>query len=300
MGTRRPRPGLSAILATGFLHLLLSTAARPESTVLVRRSSGGNLALVSEALAQQISRARGAAPRIVELSGDSAADAARISRECGSADVVYAVGVDAATSVAEAGPAARLVALGVPNPSRMKGGGVYVSVYPSLRKTFEFARNRLGADRVALLYSPAQNRETAETFAMAAASSGIALVPVPAGSSGELVRALKGGLEGVDALILAVDPLVFDRQSLRLIVERTAAHRVPTIGFLPELVSHGVTIALSCDPAAVAATALAEAANATSTRKREAEVASMTVSVSRRSAELIGLKPESLGAQAIR
>lgn len=240
------------------------------------------------------------ATRIVDLSGDSAADAARVSRQCAGASVVFAVGPEAAASVSTLGSRIAVIVLGVPNPARIATAATFVPVYPRLQSVLAFASTKLRAKRVGLLHSPAQNREAVTVFTQAAAAAGVTIVPLAAGSGGELVRVL-GGLAAVDAVILAIDPLVFDRQSLRLIVEKTGAAKKPTVGFLPELASLGVTVVLSIDPKDVAAAAVqASTHSAKPGTHATVEVEGSTVLVSRRSAEIVGLSPEALGAHQIR
>jgi ABC-type uncharacterized transport system substrate-binding protein len=280
--------------------VLILAATELPAAVIVRKPGG--LVPLTDALVENLRRAPLDGPaRIVDLSGDSAADAARLSRECEKAGLVFTVGPEAASAVAALNRSGTVVGLGVPNPAKIEGSATFVSVYPRLESVLDFTSGKLKAKRIGVLHSPSHNRETLTSFQRAATGRGVTIVPMAATSSGELVRAF-GSLAGsVDAVVLTIDPLLFDRQSLRFVVEKASAAKKPTIGFLPELVSLGVTFVLTNEPAAVAATAVGAAKNSARPGKRvTAEVDGFTVLVSRRAAELIGIPPESLSAYQIR
>jgi ABC-type uncharacterized transport system substrate-binding protein len=280
---------------------VLASIATPSSGkgfVVVRKAGAGSNVRIATSLVDALAGQQGATTRVIDLSGDGVADAARVARETGDGQVVFAVGPDAVVAAGD-GSRAHVIAIGVPNPARLRTTATFVSVYPSGARIFEFASRRLGATRVGFLFSPSQNLETANEFSKAAAANGFTFVPLPAASPGELFRVLRVGLAKVDVLILPVDPLLFDRMSLRLIVERCVAANVPTIGFLPELPALGVTASVVPHPAAVAAAALREGGAARPASRKQIEVDQLQITVSRRAAELIGIKAESLGADII-
>ena len=265
--------------------------ALPAPAAVVVRKPAPAINPLSEAVAQASSS------RVVDLSGDPIADLAQVGREALREQVVYAVGPDAVIAAVNATKTAKIVALGVPNPAKISGDAVFLSVYPRLAGVLDFAATRLQVKSVGLLFSPGPNREIAAEFEKAAAAKGIRFVAAPVNSNGELVRVLKDTLPKVDALILAVDPLLFDRLSLRFIVESASQNRKPTIGFLPELPAFGVTVALSLDPSAIAAAAVEEGGRAAGRRVRELDFANVTAS--KKSAELLGLTMETLGANKV-
>ena len=279
--------------------MFLLTAAEASAAVVVRRS--GALSPLGDALMENLRKTPiDGAGRIVELSGDSAADAARVARECEKAQVVFTIGAEAATAVSAVSARSSIIALGVPNPARLGVAATYVSAYPRLEAVIEYTSTRLKAKRIGLLHSPNQNREIVALFQKAATAKGATIVPIAAGSSGELVRALATIGADVDVLILAIDPLVFDRQALRFVVEKATAAKKPTIGFLPELASLGVTIALTNDAASVAASAVNAVKTSHPGTRGTAEVDGLTIVASKRAAELIGIPLESLGAHQTR
>jgi hypothetical protein len=232
----------------------------------------------------------------VELTGDLHADSARLAREAGDEPFVFAIGPHATEAAGgAAGPA--VVSLGVPNPARVKTPGVYVSIYPRLERVFEYLKQTLGARRVGLIFTPAQNREVALSFLKVGAAQGVTVVPIPVRSSGTLIRQLKKTLPEVDTLLLAVDPILFDRRSLEYIVRESREARKPTVGFLEELTRLGVTVALVAPAKAAAAAAVEESQELVRVGKKRVEVDDSVVVVSKESARAVGLKPEAMGAQ---
>ncbi len=282
----------SAALAGAAAILLLAAAPASGPVPLIVRKAGGPAPLAA-ALARKVPEAR-----VVELTGDLPADSALLSRETKGARVLFAIGSDATEAAGEArGPA--VVSLGVANPAQVKTPGVYVSIYPSLDHVFEYVKGPLKATRVGLVFSPSRNREIGLQFLRAGTAQGVTVVPVPVGSSGDLVRELKQALPKVDALLLAVDPVLFDPRSLEFIVDEAREARKPTVGFLEDLVRLGVTVVLVAPADATAAAAVGASGEPVLVGKRRVEVPGTVVIASRKSAASIGLSPEALGAQRI-
>lgn len=181
----------------------------------------------------------------------------------------------------------------------MKTPGTYISVYPRLDQVFDFLQKKLKAKEVGLLYSSSQNTEIALSFKKAADAHGVVLHPLSVASAGDLARALKQSLPKIDALVLAVDPILFDRQNLKSIVAEATAAKKPTIGFLEGLPALGVTVTLLSDPAAAAAAAVAAAESPAAAGKKTVDVESSVVIFSRKSAQAIGIDAEASGATKI-
>jgi ABC-type uncharacterized transport system substrate-binding protein len=268
----------------------LEAAAAP---VIVRMAGRGGTAPLSEALAGKLPSAR-----VVELTGDLPADAARISRETRGIPVLFAIGPVATEAAGEArGPA--VVSLGVANPAQLKTPGTYVSIYPNLDRVFEYVKTSLKATRVGLVFSPAKNREIGLQFLKAGSAQGVMVLPITVASSGDLVRELKGALPKVDAVLLAVDPLLFEERNLEFILEQSVAARKPTVGFLEDLANLGVTVALVAPAEEVAAAAVAASAQPVLVGKKRVEVDGIAVIVSRKAAAAIGLDGEALSARKL-
>jgi hypothetical protein len=137
-------------------------------------------------------------------------------------------------------------------------------------------------------------------FLRAGAAHGVAVVPVTVSSSGDLVRALRAALPALDVLLLAVDPVLFDAQSLEIIVAEARAARKPTVGFLEDLTGLGVTLALVAPADAAADLAVGASGDPVRVGKRRVEVSGAEVVVSRAGAAAVGLDPGALGAHRAR
>ena len=297
---RRPRArwGRAGSALLIWLVALGGPALSAEASLIVKKPKSAS----STRIARELSRALGAgeAARIVDLTGNSLVDRARVSREARGQPILFAIGPDATETAQEAENTA-VVSIGVANPARLKTPGIYVSVYPDLGRVFEYMRDTLGASRVGLLFTPAKNREVALGFMKAAETRGVGLVPVPVRSSGDLIRQLKKALPNIEVLLLAVDPILFDRRSFGYIVEQARRARIPTVGFLEEMTGNsGVTLSLVASPEATAAVAVEASRDPVFVGKRRVEVDRLRVVVSRRPAAAIGLRPEALGAVEMR
>jgi ABC-type uncharacterized transport system substrate-binding protein len=282
------RPALAAAVLAAAASGGLQAAGPP----LIVRMAGGGAAL-SSALNAKLPGAR-----VVELTGDLPADTARLSRETRGVPVVFAIGPNATEAAGEArGPA--VVSLGVANPAQVKTPGTYVSIYPNLDRVFSYVKGSMKATRVGLVFSPAKNREIGLQFLKAGSAQGVTVLPVTIGSSGDLVREIKGALPKVDVLMLAVDPIVFDERSLAFILEEAREARKPTVGFLEDLASLGVTVSLVAPAAEVASAAVAASAQPVTIGKKRLEVEGIEVIVSRKAAAAIGLDGGALDAQKL-
>lgn len=288
---RAPSVVRRALALTALVGTAVGGLEAASAPVIVRMAGRGGTAALSAALAAQLPSAR-----VVELTGDLPADTARISRETRGIPVLFAIGPVATEAAGEArGPA--VVSLGVANPAQLKTPGTYVSIYPNLDRVFDYVKTSLKATRVGLVFSPAKNREIGLQFLKAGSAQGVTVLPIPIGSSGDLVRELKGALPKVDALLLAVDPVLFDERNLAFILEESQAARKPTVGFLEDLAELGVTVALVAPAQEVAATAVAASAQPVLVGKKRVEVDGITVVVSRKAAAAMGLDGEALSAR---
>ncbi len=285
----------SVCVATAVLGAALAVPATAEGPALIVRKGGPGTAALAEALGKALAAQ---SPQTVELTGDVIADSARLARDAGTQGVIFAIGPDATDAAGTLnGPS--VVSMAVPNPARLRTAGTYLSIYPRLERVFAWTKGSLGARRLGLLFSPAQNREIALQFLKAAAAQGVTLEPVPVNSAGDLIRDLDGALPKVDALLLAVDPILFDRQALKFIVDKCTAEKKATVGFLEDLPKLGVTAVLVTPPAAVAAMAAQAAQEKVTVGKKRIEVDGATIIVSRKAATAIGLNPEALGATRV-
>lgn len=273
--------------------------ALAQAAVIVRKP-GAATAQLAQALTKALEERANATVRHVDLTGDTLADGALVARETRNSTVLFAIGHEATEAAGEA-RGLSVVSLGVPNPARVRTAGAYLSIYPRFEKLFEFVKNRLKAMTAGLVFSPSQNREVALTFLKAAESAGLELklVPVAVTSSGDLVRELGQTLPKVDVVLLAVDPILFNKESLSYITGEARKAKKPTIGFLEDLTRLGVTVSIVAPAQAVAASAIAAAQTPVLMGKKRVDVDGFLVLVSRKEAEAVGINPEALGADRI-
>lgn len=295
--TARVRRGGSRRPAAAILCLILVLAPAPGQPAVILKKAGASGGDVAQALARAMNGA--SAPRVLELSGDALADSARVARETRGESTLFVIGHEATELVGDVrGPA--IVSLGVPNPARVRTAGTYVSMYPRLERVFELLKGPLKARAAGLLFMPTRNREVAVTFLKAGEAAGVNVVPIPVSSDGDLVRELKGALPRVDVLVLLVDPIIFNQQNLGFVVGEARQARKPTLGFLEELTSFGVVMAMEAPAAAKATAALAASKEPVVLGKKRVEVEAAVLTVSKKDAEAIGLNAEALGAQKVR
>ena len=289
---RRPRGHWPAVATFVAAAVLSGSADGAAPGALILRKAGGTLPLAA-ALSRRLPEAR-----VLEISGDAPADSALLAREARGAPVLFTIGPDATEAAGEA-RGTPVVALGVANPAQVRTAGTYVSVYPSLDAVFDYLKSALRVERAGLLFTPAKNREVALQFLKAGAARGVTVVPVPVASPADVVRDVGPALLRVDVLLLAIDPILFDRRSLERVVEESRLARKPTVGFLEDLTRLGVTVAVLTPPEAAAEAALVAQGAPVLVGKRRVEPDGAQVVVSRAAAALIGLDPRTLGAHRV-
>jgi len=274
------------------LLALLSGAARGD--IIVRpRTTGRTTDLVTALLG----KARAA--REVELSGSSSADAALVPHEAHTGDVVYAIGPDAVVAARSIDKKSKIVALNVPNPDRLGTNATYVSAYPSLNTAFDLLSDKLFVKKAGVLYSPSQNHEVALMFAAQLKEHNIQPQPIPV-TAGNAAASLRRAISGLSVVILLIDPLVFDAEAMRDVLAVTTAAKVPTVGFLTDLTSIGVTVALVVPAGNLADMAVRSAAGATPGSRNIVEAEAIEIVVSKQSAQEVGLDPKAIGATSVR
>jgi len=129
-------------------------------------------------------------------------------------------------------------------------------------------------------------------------AQGVMVVPVTIASAGDLVRDIKGALPNVDALLLAIDPILFeDPHNLEFIVQEARNANKPTVGFLEDLAHLGVTVSLVALPAAAADAAIAASSQPVTIGKKRLEVEGMAVVTAKKTGDAGG---GGGGAHAIR
>ena len=230
------------------------TASFSSAELIVRGGAARYTADIAEALIKE-ARTHGVEARSVEITGRFGTDQSRVSRLAQGEQIFFALGPHAtalAGVVVEASGKGRVISLAVPNPERVQTPARYVAFYPRPEPALKWLGARFDARTFGFVYTPGQNAAIAATFEAAAKAQGMKLRAIPAASSGELVRGLKGARAEVDVLLFPVDPLLFDRESVQIVVEEARAARKPLLGFLPDVPQLGFTAALVNSPEALA------------------------------------------------
>jgi hypothetical protein len=238
------------VLAAG----LGGAVAAPAGDLIVKQGGGRAVTEMVDALIKEAPY-KDKPPAVLELSGDWNTDFARVSRGVAEGTSLLAVGPNAtvlAGAVSESQKKGRVVSLAVPNPERLKARATFIAFYPRLEAVLRFLGTKFSARNVGFLYSPSHNSALAQAFSNAAAAHGMSLRAIAANTAGDVVRQLKPAMAEIDVLVVPVDPLVFDRDTLRLLTEQARAARKPAIGFLPDLAELGLTGALTLSKEAVA------------------------------------------------
>ena len=285
-GCRGPRIPLLTVA-------ILAAAMAADASIIIKKK--GRSTVLARALAEKI----GSQARIIELSGDALADSALVARESDGSGVLFTIG-PVATELGGEQKGPGVVSVGVPNPARVRAAGAYISMYPRLDRVFEYLETQLGAKRVGLLFSPGENRDVAVAFLRAGQASGVAVDAITVSSQGELARKLRGQLQKVDVLLLAIDPVVLTERNLSFIVKEAQRAKKVTVGFLDGVIRVGVTASIVAPPEAIAAAAVAAAATPVKVGKKRVDVEGSVVIVSRKSAEALGMNPEAMGADIVR
>jgi hypothetical protein len=254
---RRSARGPFAPLALPAFVVILASLGPPAGRagdLIVKQGTGRATAEIVEALIKE-APGKDKPPAVLDLSGDWNTDFARVSRVLDDGACVLAVGPNAtvlAGAVSESQKKGRVVSLAVPNPERLKAKATYVAFYPRLDSVLRFLGTKFGAKNVGFIYSPSHNAAVARAFSEAATARGMKLREITVASTGDVVRHLKPALPEVDVLVVPVDPLVFDRDILRIVTDESKAAGKPTIGFLPDLTQLGLTGSLITPKEAVA------------------------------------------------
>jgi len=239
------------------LAAFLSCTGASHAELIIRGGSARYTADIVDALIKE-ARTHGVEPRVVEITGRFGADQARLERVAAGERTFFALGPHAtalAGVVVQSSSNARLISLAVPNPERVQATAAYIAFYPRAEPALRWLAERFHARTFALVYTPSQNAAMAATFDAAAKTLGLGLRAVPAASSGELVRGLRAAVREVDVVLFPVDPLLFDRESVRIVVDEARAAGKPVVGFLPDVATLGFAGALVNSPEALAKTA---------------------------------------------
>jgi len=131
-----------------------------------------------------------------------------------------------------------------------------VAMVPSPRHQLRVLGEGFHFRRVLLLYNPASSGFLVDLF-RESAPGGLECVTEAIGSEAALLRRLKEGLKGFDALLLVPDPTLLSEQGLKALVSASYQDGVPLVGFSPLYLGLGAAVTLSVPEAEVARQAAA-------------------------------------------
>src|SRR4029079_9887526 len=117
--------------------------------------------------------------------------------------------------------------------------------------------------------------------------------PIPV-TAGNAAASLRRAISGLSVVILLIDPLVFDAAAMRDVLAVTSAAKIPTVGFLTDLTSIGVTGALVVPAGNLADMAVRSAAGAAPGSRNVVEADAIEIVVSKQSAQEVGLDPKAI------
>jgi len=172
---------------------------------------------------------------------------------------VYALGTSASTLAAQ-NPKSSGIYVFVPNPSlsglttRPSWSGV--SPYPDPKSVMQYLKGAMAVQRVAILYTRKSNQEIAKLFEDAASAERVTAKLVGLNDPGELEAALPPALKDADMLLLLIDPVTFNPDSVRFIVSTCLAAKKPSLGFLDSVPKMGGAFALYPPPDELGRTAV--------------------------------------------
>lgn len=253
-------------MRTTTLLLLLAAALSPatgaQDTAIYQQGGSALYESLSAALKSEHAVDGSPAPQGPVLVSTDPATAAKDIKglEAKGAKFFYAVG-PAAANLATQSPTASGIYIFVPNPSGIgllaKSRWSGVSPYPDPRLVFQHLRSAMKIQSVAVLYTKKHNQEVAQAFEAAAAEEKMTLRLVGLKGPEELQGALVPALRLADALLVLLDPIAFNNDSIRFVVNTCLQEKKPAIGFMDSVASMGVPFAFYPPPDEIARTAVA-------------------------------------------
>lgn len=171
----------------------------------------------------------------------------------------YALG-PAAANLATQSPTASGVYIYIPNPTgaglTVKPKWAGVSPYPDFNLVLQHLKGVMKIQRVAVLYTKKNNQEIAQVVNAAAGEAQVGCTLVGIKGPEELQGALGGALKQSDAVLVLLDPIAFNPDSLRFVVNTCIQEKKPAIGFADALASSGLPFAIYPPPDAIAETSV--------------------------------------------
>ncbi len=206
------------------------------------------------------------------------------------ADLVLAVGQEAAKAAAAARPKALLVAL---VPASQKIGLEHKQLLPMFvpapvqLKAFRAALPSL--KRVGLLYDPSLSQVLAGEYAAAATAAGLAVVKSEVTSREAVAGAARALMPQVDALWLIPDTTVISAESFKFLVQSSVAAKVALLGFSEGMTRAGALVSVEATHAEIGKLAAAAAKRILSGGAAAPEAPAGSVFLNAKTAAMLGL-----------
>lgn len=219
----RPLPAYNAA-QQGFMGVV-GSQARPTYYTLTGEPA------VARKVAAEI---RSSSPTLVLALGTEAAD--QVGGAVGRIPVVFAMVVDPVQSGLVSNPA---------RPGKTMTG-VSLAITPS--ETLQILKRAVPtAQRVGVIYDPAQSQRAVRAMTDAAPSHGLQIVTRSVRSAAEVPRAAEALRGKIDVLYAPVDGTVYSPQSAKFVLLFALRNGIPVVGFSANLVEAGALLALYPD-----------------------------------------------------
>lgn len=167
--------------------------------------------------------------------------------------IIVAVGSLALTTVASL--SSPIVYLLIPDPDfivspRPGLTGIRLAVAPA-QQLAAIKKNFPASTRIGLLHNPASSVDSLELAHRAAASLGLTLVSIPAGSDREAILAVAERERLIDALLLTPEPTLISPTLLDALALFSLEKKIPLIAFAPKYLEQGVAMVVFATPEAM-------------------------------------------------
>lgn len=290
---RRRTTRLTALLAT----LVLGHGAA--------QASGGVLVLRTSDLAPYKSTEEGFAAALGRPIKSLTLGSGDVDAALRSASLVFAIGPEAAKTVASAKLSTPVLYALVPDPARVgldaatlrvKGVPMFV---PPIRQASLIRTALPGAKSVGVIFDPSLSRELIAGCEAAATQAGLKLVKEEVSSRKDVAAGVRRLMGKVDAIWLVPDATVIAADTFKFMVQTSLENRVPLIGFSRAMTRAGALLSVEAEYPEMGRRAAAAARRLLAGAPASPEPVEGSLSINARTAGLVGVSlPAPLKAKA--
>ena len=244
---------LSRIVKVGLAGLLLCWGgnARAETVAAVVSADVPAYRQAYQGFVGEL-RERRPSAKVVYLDGSKTSNLAASVRSRG-AEVIFAVGTEAAQAAKDCGLPVVFVMVLDPGKAHLSGNCTGVSLNIPVTEQFRVMKAAMPAlKEVGVIYNPARSGATVREGQAVASSFGLRLRAIPANSEAELPRAMEK-VKGVELIWATVDATVYGSQSARYVLQYALRNNIPVMGFSENMVEAGALFAAYPDFASMGA-----------------------------------------------